>query len=316
MQDKKTLRIYFTDFWRHFDIHDNFFYTLLSTRFYVIIDPINPQLLIYSYTGYEFLKYKSAVRLFFTGENKRPNFTEADFALSFDYPDYDKRNLRLPLYVLYKEEELLLKPKIVEEIVVEKTRFCNMVISNPRAKYRIEFFKILNNIKKVDSGGSVLNNIGHKVKDKLEFIRQYRFTMAFENSSYPGYTTEKIFEPMKVNSIPVYWGNKDIGKEFNTKSFINVQDFSTLQEAAEFVVSIDDDKDKYKHMLKEPWFVNNQLNEYFDHTRILDFIETTVLKAYPFSAARLKERNKNAAKGLLFKLSYLLLKGHPYYATD
>ncbi len=316
MQDKKKLRIYFTDFWRKFDINDNFFYSLLSSRFDVIIDPINPQLLIYSYTGYEFLKYKSSVRLFFTGENKRPNFTEADFSLSFDFSDYGNKNLRLPLYVLYGEEELLLKRKIVEEIVLGKPHFCNMVVSNSGAKHRIEFFKILNNLKKVDSGGSVLNNIGHKVKDKLEFIQQYRFTMAFENSSYPGYTTEKIFEPMKVNSIPIYWGNKDIGKEFNAKSFINVHDFSSLQEAAEYVVSIDDDKDKYKNMLKEPWFVNNQLNEYFDHTRILDFIETTVLQVHPFSAARLKERNKNATKGLLLKLGYLFLKGHPYYATE
>lgn len=316
MKDKKTLKIYFTDFWRHFDIHDNFFYKLLSRRFHVIIDPINPQLLIYSFTGYEFLKYNSAVRLFFTGENKRPNFTEADFSLSFDYADYDNRNRRLPLYVLYGDEELLLKPKIVEEIVLEKTRFCNMVISNPGAKHRIEFFKILNSMKNVDSGGSVLNNIGYKVKDKLEFIRQYRFTMAFENNSYPGYTTEKIFEPMKVNSIPIYWGNKDIGKEFNAKSFVNVHDFNSLQEAAHYIISIDDDKNKYKNILKEPWFVNNQLNEYFNHTRILDFIETTVLQAHPFSAARLKERNKNANKGLLFKLGYQLLKGHPYYETD
>ena len=39
-----------------------------------------------------------------------------------------------------------------------------------------------------------------------------------------GYTTEKVVEPMLVNSIPIYWGNKLIGKDFNKSSMLVVED--------------------------------------------------------------------------------------------
>ena len=38
-------------------------------------------------------------------------------------------------------------------------------------------------------------------------------TIAFENSSFPGYTTEKIFEPMLEGSIPIYWGNPRVDED-------------------------------------------------------------------------------------------------------
>ena len=41
------------------------------------------------------------------------------------------------------------------------------------------------------------------------------FTIAFKNDSYPGYTTEKIYEPMYVNSLPIYSGNPLVYRDFN-----------------------------------------------------------------------------------------------------
>ena len=74
--------------------------------------------------------------------------------------------------------------------------------------------------EKVDSGGKFLNNVGGPVTDKLSFIKDYKFVISFENSSYPGYTTEKILEPMLVNSIPVYWGNPLVYNDFNYRTYI------------------------------------------------------------------------------------------------
>jgi glyoxylate carboligase len=54
-----------------------------------------------------------------------------------------------------------------------------------------------------------MNNIGYIVDNKRQFQSEYKFSIAFENNAhrpqYPGYTTEKIMEPMTVNSIPIYW---------------------------------------------------------------------------------------------------------------
>ena len=87
-----------------------------------------------------------------------------------------------------------------------------MLVSNPNAKEGIDFFNALSVVKHVDSGGRHLNKIGYSVDNKMEFIKDYKFVIAFENSSYPGYTTEKILEPLVAGCIPVYWGSPAVVK--------------------------------------------------------------------------------------------------------
>src|SRR5690606_11217249 len=111
-------------------------------------------------------------KVFYTAENIRPDFSRCDFAISFDH-NQDPRHYRLPLYVLYynlhSEHSSYKAPSPI------KNKFCNFIYSNPNAKIRNEFFRILSNYKKVDSAGKHLNNLGYRVKDKLAFIDQYKF---------------------------------------------------------------------------------------------------------------------------------------------
>jgi len=249
-----VLKINFTDFWRGFDKADNYFWHLLSKRFTLELSE-EPDFLIYSSYGKAHRKY-TCVRIFYASENVRPDFLECDFAFTFDY-GITPRHYRLPLYVLYDDLSKLVAVKDVDTLARSKTKFCNFLFSNPGAKERIEFFNTLSRYQKVDSGGKVLNNIGMEVKDKLTFIQDYKFTIAFENSSYPGYTTEKIIHPMLVNSIPVYWGNPRVENDFNTKSFINVHDYNSFDEVVARIVEIDNNELLYKQYLKEPYFKNN-----------------------------------------------------------
>lgn len=267
------IKIWFTDFWDDFNPYDNFFTKLLSKYYDLDITPSNPDFLIFSWCLKDFYNYKNCVRIYFTGENIRPDYSICDYSISFDYDSFDKRNLRLPLYVLYGEKEKLIKLKSVEQIAVEKTKFCNFIYSNERAKERKEFFDILNRYKKVDSGGKVFNNIGYRVDKKLDFIKDYKFTIAFENSSYRGYTTEKIFEPMMVQSIPIYWGNPNIKEDFNIQSFINVHDYGSLKEVVEKIKEIDTNKDLYLKMLREPFLLKDKKTDYFSEQRILNFFD-------------------------------------------
>src|SRR5581483_66282 len=96
-----------------------------------------------------------------------------------------------------------------------------------------------------------------------QFISEYKFVISFENKRYPGYLTEKIVEPMLVNSIPIYWGDPMVDNEFNPKSFINVSDFESVDKAIQHIIELDQNDEKYKSYLREPWFANNVLNE--DH---------------------------------------------------
>lgn len=72
-------------------------------------------------------------------------------------------------------------------------------------------FEALKKYKKVNSGGRYLNNIGRAVVDKIQFESRHKFSICFENSSYPGYTTEKIIEAFAAKTIPIYWGNPCVG---------------------------------------------------------------------------------------------------------
>nr|WP_272916661.1 glycosyltransferase family 10 [Helicobacter saguini] len=94
-----------------------------------------------------------------------------------------------------------------------KTKFCGYMVSNvwhPFTDTREEVFKALNEYKKVDSGGKHANNIGFAIKNKIEWLKDYKFNLCFENSSYPGYLTEKLFDAFAAGCVPIYWGDTSL----------------------------------------------------------------------------------------------------------
>ena len=258
---KKKIKIDFSDFWAGFDKTDNYFYNLLKEEFDVEISS-NPDYLFFSLFGNQHQNYK-CVKIFYTGENIAPPLGYCQYSFSFDYLD-DNRNYRLPHYLLYDGYYDLVRPKVIEDSIVNR-KFCNFVASNGNCQERNQFVQQLSRYKKVDCGGRWMNNIGGPVSDKRKFQSEYKFSIAFENNAYrpqhPGYTTEKIMEPMTVNSIPIYWGNPKIDLEFNTKSFINFYDFKSENDMIEYIIELDKSDDRYLEMLNQPWLTDYNIPE-------------------------------------------------------
>ena len=256
---KNKIKIDFSDFWGGFDKTDNYFYNLLKEEFDIEISN-NPDVLFFSVFGNQHQSYQCK-KVFYTGENVEPPLGYCDYSFSFDYLD-DVRNYRLPHYLLYDGYYELARTKVIEESMVNR-KFCNFVASNGNCNERNSFVQELSKYKKVDSGGRFMNNIGYAVPDKRKFQSEYKFSVAFENNAYrpqhPGYTTEKIMEPMTVNSIPIYWGNPLINKEFNQKSFVNFYDFNDINKMIEYIIELDKDDNKYLEMLNQPWFTGNSI---------------------------------------------------------
>lgn len=76
---KKTeLKVKCTDFSTGYNNH---IFKLIN-KYYDIEISNNPDILIYSVFGKDYLNYK-CVRVFYTGENVEPNFDECDYAFSF-----------------------------------------------------------------------------------------------------------------------------------------------------------------------------------------------------------------------------------------
>lgn len=253
----KKIKINFVDFWRDFDPQDNLIINTLSGYYDVVIDT-NPDYLFYSTFGFSHLDYKDCIKIYFTGENDVPDFNFCDYGMGFQHITFEDRYLRFPLYLFYKGYERLGKKQVDKSLVNRK--FCNFVYSNSMysTPLREQFFHRLSEYKKVDSGGRLLNNVGGPVSDKMTFIRDYKFTIAFENSALSGYTTEKLMEPMVVNSLPIYWGNPNVHSDFNPESIINIQLFNNMDEAVEEIIRLDKDDEAYLQKLSLPWQTKEQ----------------------------------------------------------
>jgi hypothetical protein len=256
---KKKIKIDFTDFWGGFDKTNNYFYNLLIEEFDVEISN-NPDYLFFSVFGNNHQNYK-CTKIFYTGENVAPPLGYCQWSFSFDYLD-DSRNYRLPHYLLYDGYYELSRPKVIDESLANR-KFCNFVASNGNCKERNDFVQQLSKYKKVDCGGRWMNNIGYAVTDKRKFQSEYKFSIAFENDAYrPGhswYITEKIMEPMTVNSIPIYKGADNISQDFNRNSFINCHDFKNFDDVIQYILHIDNNDNEYLSILREPWFLDNKI---------------------------------------------------------
>ena len=253
----KTVRIYYVDFWKNFD-RENFLFTqILRKEYEVVFDKDNPEIVFCSVFGTEYLKYKCP-RVVFIGEPQTPDFNLYDYAVGFDYITFMDRYIRFPLYLMNTElyNMALNKSKMSDEEFLSRKKFCSFVVSagGGEGDIRTKVFNELSKYKKVDSGGRYMNNLtdGNPVPDKLEFQKDYRFSISMENSAISGYTTEKIIDAWAAGTIPIYWGNPDITKEFNKNAFINVSDFESIDELVKYVTKLDSDEEAYLRMCHEP----------------------------------------------------------------
>ena len=251
-----SVKVMFVDWYRSFDLSQvdrEFEWKVLSKHWTLELSE-NPDILFYSNYGDKHLKY-SCLRIFVSAENERPDFNVCDYAFSFDFLT-NERNYRFPLYRRCSEYKDLLIKRDVDEIISQRRKFCSFMVSNHRARQRIEFYNRLSAYRPVDSGGRYLNNIGGPIEpgrqNKEAWLRNYKFNITFENTSYPGYTTEKILETFVSGSIPIYWGSPLIGLDFNPKAFINCHDFRSFDEVIEHVKEVDQDEALYRDYLSQP----------------------------------------------------------------
>lgn len=254
---KKKIRIAAVDFGPERVMLDLVLEFLSQTHEFEITTDWNCGYVFHSCYGYEVLDYPG-VRIFIVGENVSPNMGISDYAMAFDRMEFGDRYCWMPLIKLYRESyATFLRPRrSVDEVVATKTGFCAYVMSSTRdsAPERTRIFELLNAYKPVHSGGNWNNNVGGRVPDKLAFQSTHRFVIAFENSSTPGYLTEKFADAAQADAIPIYWGDPAIAEYFNPEAFVNCHAFATLEEAVERVKEIDRDDALYRQMLAEPWF--------------------------------------------------------------
>lgn len=213
------------------------------------------------------------VRVFLTGENVEPDMDGCEFAIGYstlvEHPDF----LRLPLWVVenrafgYGPERLVKSPQTDWERVADsKTGFCAFV-SSWSIGFRDAIVERLSRVGRVDSAGSVKNTLGgwrvssepNRLAGKVSFLGRYKFTLAVENTIWPGYQTEKLVDPMHADSIPIYVGDPQASATFDPASYIDLARFGSLSEMLDCVREIDRDRARYLAMLAAPWYRGNRV---------------------------------------------------------
>jgi alpha(1,3/1,4) fucosyltransferase len=259
MRSSQPVKIWFVDFWHPETveaIRANPLFELVNEHFDVVLSE-SPEVVFYSVFGSRHLQYVCK-RIQFVGENQPPNLLAADYTFSFVDVETD-RSFRLPLYRLYRDYQAVrLGPRVVPDNWHSR-RFCSFVVSNPSdASGRVTFFRSLSARRPVASGGGYLNNLGYRVQDKNAFLREYRFSIAFENSFAVGYTTEKLLQVLVAGAIPIYWGNPKAADELNRDAFINCHEFARQADVVEYVLELDQDPVAMSKMLTAPIFAQDQ----------------------------------------------------------
>jgi len=92
---------------------------------------------------------------------------------------------------------------------------------------------------------------GGKVDSKLETMKQFDFSICFENAEkIPGYISEKIFDSFFAGCIPVYWGAPDIEEYIPAECFIDFRKFGDFEKLHRFLVLMtESEKRSYRNAI-------------------------------------------------------------------
>ena len=216
-------------------------------------------------------------KIFFTGENLPPLTHPEVFNIGFHH--LTRHYLRMPLWMfsidlfgadLHRIQNPL--PIPVETcaqtpyLQLYRPKFCAFIVSNNKNEIRNQAFHALTRYKAVDSAGKLFNTVGNALfagsgggggeLKKHEFLKQYRFCLAYENEKGPGYVTEKLLHAKASGCVPIYWGSESALTDFNPQGFINASELSSEQ-MVEKVKELEEDPEKWKAMAAIPLFYPN-----------------------------------------------------------
>lgn len=279
----RKIRIKFIDWWKC-DVKELFLYKFLIKYFDIELSE-DPEIVICSCFGNEFKKY-SCIKIFYTGENITPDFNLYDYAIGFDYITFDDRYIRFPLSLFDSFFLYDYKTRDIDESLFDR-KVCSFVTSNKyyADPFREFVFDKLRSVIKIDSGGSLNNNLGYLINDKISFLNEYKFNLSMENSLSKGYITEKIIDAFKAKTIPIYWGYLD--ECINKESVIDISNFSSLDELVKYINYINSDKKAYLDMIEKSPYICKNVELYLENLkRFFNNIFLNMEKKLRFSGRR------------------------------
>jgi len=117
----------------------------------------------------------------------------------------------------------------------EKTKNCSIILSGktflPGQQLRHTIYRQVQGIDGFGGG----TKTGH-IFDKIDSLKNYKFSFVIENCQHYNYFTEKLIDALVTGCIPIYWGCPNIGDYFDINGIIA---FNSLDDIANLKLSKD-----------------------------------------------------------------------------
>lgn len=113
---------------------------------------------------------------------------------------------------------------------------------------------ILNSSVKVDVFGRDcdMQNCAGGLPRKIEGLKSYKFSIGIENSREQNYISEKFYDCILTNTIPIYYGATNIREVFPENGYFVIEDIENTEEILKLLQYINDNADTlYQTMLPE-----------------------------------------------------------------
>ncbi len=212
-------------------------------------------------------------------------------SLSLSSPHIDHENyLRMPFYLFRFKDEISPSFKRPQSLMTKHSDFCGFMTSHGIIEgyyaglhdgviARDSLFKNLSNYKRVKSGGKHLNNIGRTIPyDRTrEWFSQFKFIICYENQSFDGYITEKLFNAYYAGAIPIYYADRSVLQDINPKAIIFGPDFESEDALIEHIKKVDQNQTLYQSIWNEPLMLNPYYSYEAYQERLKAKIEQVVL---------------------------------------
>src|SRR5690606_40160585 len=82
---------------------------------------------------------------------------------------------------------------------------------------------------------------------------------------------------------PIYASDPLVHLDFNPQSFVNANQWQSLEALIEHVIEVDRNDELYSEYLAQPWFHGNVVSPTADRQNLLDWLERVILDPQPTS---------------------------------